>query len=147
MRQLRNDPFCSENEFVGFEFLSTHPTGIAVCLDFPEPRIVSCAFAPAGLTQPREVFSSRGSHGLMGSSWIQEKEVLVGWARHEHDREEWSFLEAWHTVQGVARRRAWTATLRDDLLFVATRPRGCRALEELLGAGEEPGHLWKDSQD
>ncbi|CAE7450129.1 unnamed protein product [Symbiodinium sp. CCMP2456] len=150
--RLRDDPFCHSNEFVGFSFLSPHLTGITVSLDWHEPRIVTSSFGAAGLTELEEVFKPAASaswdlSGLVGASL--EGEFLVSWRirGNQEEEEEWSIVEAWRMAGADhaprARCRAWSAALREELLFVAARPRTCRALEALLPSPSQGLEHWR----
>ncbi|CAE7723766.1 unnamed protein product [Symbiodinium sp. CCMP2592] len=150
VRQLRDDPFCHSNEFVGFSFMSPNLRGITVSLDLHGPRIVTSSFGSKGLTELEEMFKPTVSapfdlSGLIGASL--EGEFLVSWRMHggQGPEEEWLIVEAWHVADVALRAdlarapcRAWSATLREELLFVATRPRTCRALEALLPSPSSP---------
>lgn len=150
--QLRDDPFCHGNEFVGFSFLSPHLTGITVTLNRYRSRIVTSSFGAAGLTELEDVFKPTASaswdlSGMLGASL--EGESLISWRMHDdhHPRDEWSIVEAWHMAGADhaprAQSRAWRATLREELLFVATRPRSCRALEALLPSTSQHLEHWR----
>ena len=152
MTQLRDDPFCHGNEFVGFSFLSPHLTGITVTLNRYRSRIVTSSFGAAGLTELEDVFKPTASaswdlSGMLGASL--EGESLISWRMHDdhHPRDEWSIVEAWHMAGADhaprAQSRAWRATLREELLFVATRPRSCRALEALLPSTSQHLEHWR----